>query len=154
MLMTAPEPPHQGAGHLPIIGRKEYVSFPEWGGVRIRAKIDTGAYSSALDVQSYEVEGAESAGGTVVLHMVVRRSPERIITVRAPLLRMVFVTSSSGVRECRPLIETTIHLGTLPRTIRLTVTNRASLRSRMLLGRQALAGAFLVDVSRKYLLPR
>jgi hypothetical protein len=137
-----------------IIGRREFVTFPDWGVKHIRAKIDTGAYSSVLDVQGYDLETNLDGSGTVILHLVVRRRPERIVTVRAPLVRMVRVTSSNGARQERPLIEANLRLGSVTRTIRLTVSDRATLRTRMLLGRQALAGAFLVDVSRKYLLPR
>jgi hypothetical protein len=139
---------------LRIIGRKEHVGFPEWGIHSLRAKIDTGAYSSALDVQGYELEERADGTGTVILHLVLRRKPERIMTVHAPLIRMTTVTSSSGTRQLRPLIEAVVRLGDITRTIRLTVTSRAALRSRMLLGRQALNGTFLVDVSRKDVLRR
>jgi ribosomal protein S6--L-glutamate ligase len=67
---------------------------------------------------------------------------------------MVVVRNSIGMRQRRPLIETQIRLGSLDRRIRLTLTNRASMRFRMILGREALAGSFIVDVSQKYLLGR
>ncbi len=53
--------------------------------------------------------------------------------------------------EQRPLIETDIVLGPVRKRIRLTVTSRAGMLFRVILGRQALAGDFLVDVSKKYL---
>lgn len=142
-------------GNLPsrlLIGRRERISFPEWGLSRIRAKVDTGAYSSALDARGCEL--LERDGQTIVrLRLVVQRRPsEREQVVEAPLVALVRVRSSSGKAEKRPLIEPTVRLGPITRRIRMTVTSRAAMRSRMLLGRQALAGLFLVDVSAKYLL--
>ena len=50
------------------------------------------------------------------------------------------------------MIEAAVRLGPVHKRIRLTITNRARMRFRMILGLQALAGSFVVDVSRKYLL--
>ncbi len=72
--------------------------------------------------------------------------------VEAPVLRMVHVTNSGGGREERPMIEAAIRLGPVEKRIRLTITRRDSLRFPMILGREALAGAFVVDVARTYLL--
>jgi hypothetical protein len=65
---------------------------------------------------------------------------------------MLVVRNSNGMSEQRPLLETRMQLGPVCKAIRLTVTNRAGMRFRMILGRKALAGDFVVDVSRKYLL--
>ena len=59
---------------------------------------------------------------------------------------------TSGVCERRPVVETLLRLGPVEKRIRVTLTNRAPLRHRMILGREALNGTFVVDVSRKYLL--
>jgi len=67
---------------------------------------------------------------------------------------MIVVSNSSGICEERPLIETKIRLGRVIKQVRLTVTNRATMRFPVILGRKALEGDFLVDVSRKNLLRR
>jgi hypothetical protein len=140
---------------LLLIGRREWVSFPEWDLPPLRAKIDTGAYSSALDVAGYELYEAPDAVLMARLRLVLsRRRPQRVEEVDAPVVRLVTVRNSSGLREQRPLVEPLIRLGPVTRRIRLTITNRARMRTRMLLGRQALAGAFLVDVRSKDLLRR
>jgi hypothetical protein len=135
-----------------LIGRKEYVAFPEWNLRRLRAKIDTGAFSSALDTDGYEL--VERPGGIIARIRLVlsRRHPERVRLVEAPVLRFTRVTCSSGVCEQRPVVAVLIRLGPVEKRIRLTLTNRATLRHRMLLGREALNGTFLVDVSRRYVL--
>jgi hypothetical protein len=131
---------------LPLIGRRERVDLPEWGLRRVRAKVDTGARTSALHVAGYEL--FETPGGG--LRARVRLRSARVIEV--PVLRTVAVRNSGGVCERRPMVETTAFLGSQPRRLQLTLTRRPGLRCPMLLGRRALAGAFLVDVSRKYLL--
>ena len=125
MSATQGLPQHHPTGKLILIGRKEYIGFPDWDLWRIRAKVDTGAYSSALGVADYEL--LETASG---LRVRFRLPPPRH----------------------RRVIEAVVRLGPLERSIRLTVTDRSGMRCPMLLGRQALAGAFLVDVRVKYLL--
>lgn len=134
------------------IGWKEYLAFPEWGLRRLRVKIDTGAFSSALDVAGYEL-CADNGGTRARLRLSLgRRNRERVLLVETPVLGVVTVRNPGGGRECRPVVEALIRLGPVEKRIRLTVTNRAHMRYRMILGRQALAGTFVVDVSRKYLL--
>jgi hypothetical protein len=144
-------PADQEGRQLLLIGRREHVDFPEWGLFGARAKIDTGAYSSALDVLSYELL---EDGKLARLHIAVRRRPPREMVVMAPVVGLVKVRHSGGKEETRPLIEPLIRLGPITRQVRLTLTSRARMRCRMLLGRQALAGQFLVDVRFKDLLRR
>jgi hypothetical protein len=138
-----------------VIGWKEVVELPEWGIRRLRIKADTGARTSAIDVLKYAIDEADAAGPVVELELALDpRHRERVQVVRAPLLGQVLVRNSGGQRECRPLVETTLRLGPVTKRVRLTVANRAGLRFRMLLGRQALLGDFLVDVGQKYLWKR
>jgi hypothetical protein len=146
-MAAATGPPQDGA--LPVIGRRERLDFPEWGLARVRAKVDTGAYSSALDVASCELL---DEGRTARLHIAVRRSPHRERVVLAPVVGQTKVRCSNGVVECRPVIEALVRLGPVTFRPRLTVTSRHAMRFRMLLGREALAGRFLVDVRYRYLL--
>jgi hypothetical protein len=134
------------------IGRKEYLDFPEWGLHRVRVKIDTGAWTSALDVADCVLE--EGAEGVVAcLRMVLPRRRRQVLEIRAPVLRQTRVRNSGGLCEQRPVVEALVRLGPVQKRIPLAVTNRSHMRYRMILGRQALAGSFVVDVSRKYLLP-
>jgi hypothetical protein len=137
---------------LPI-GWKEYVALPGWGVRRVRAKIDTGACTSALDVAGCEVEETP-AGPVALLRLVLNRlRPERVRLVRTPVVRFVIVRNSGGAAERRPVVEVLARVGPVEKRIRLTVTSRAGMRCRMLLGREALRGAFVVDVRRKYVYP-
>jgi hypothetical protein len=136
-----------------LIGRKEHVALPEWGISRIRAKVDTGARSSALDVLGYDLWKTESGQLRVRFRLTLNRNrPDRYRVIEADVVRLVSVRNTSGVSEQRPLIDATIQLGTVTQRIRLTLTDRAAMRHRMILGRQALRGQFVVDVSKKYVL--
>lgn len=137
---------------LPLIGRKERVSFPAWDLHRVRAKVDTGAYSSALHVASYELVEADQGISVRLVVCLSRHRPERVVRIEEPVVKMVKVRNSSGDESFRPLIEPVVRLGYVTRRVRLTVTDRSKMRCQMLLGRQAIAGLFLVDVSAKYLL--
>jgi hypothetical protein len=140
-------------GGLVLVGWKELVDFPDWGIRRVRVKIDTGARTSALDVLSYELRPGEGQSLVAELRLALdRKKPKRVLVIQAPVLRMVMVSNSSGLRERRPLIETTLHLGKVRKRVELTITDRSGMRFPVILGRKALAGDFLVDVSRKYLL--
>jgi hypothetical protein len=146
-----PEPGSAPVGPTEI-GWKEYLDFPEWGVRRVKAKVDTGARTSALGVVRHSlVQRPEGLVARMELALY-RRHPEQRVTVETPVLRLVAVTSSNGVREERPVIEALVRLGPVEKRIRLTVTNRSSMLFSVLLGREALAGSFVVDVGRKYLL--
>ncbi len=146
-----PEPSEPTTLPLPI-GWKERLDFPEWGLKNVRVKIDTGACSSALgaaDCELVEVDGRLTARLRLALN---RRRPERVAVVEAPVLRMVHVTNTGGGREERPMIEAVVRLGPVRKRIRVTVTRRDGMRFPMILGREALAGSFVVDVGKKDLL--
>jgi hypothetical protein len=135
-----------------LIGWKEIVDFPDWRLRKVRVKIDTGARTSALDVSSYELH-QEADGLVAELRLTLyRKHPERVKVVRVPVLRMVVVSNSNGMKEQRPLIETRIRLGDFTKTVQLTITNRCTMCFPVILGRKFLEGDFVVDVSRKFVL--
>jgi hypothetical protein len=142
-------------GFQPLrIGWKEYLDLPEMGIFRLKAKVDTGARTSALHVDSLNVvetlpDGTEIAEVEIGID---RRRPERRITARVALLGRLKVKDSGGHPELRPYLETEIVLGPVHKRIRLTLTNRSGMLFRMILARKALEADFLVDTSRKYLL--
>ena len=148
--MTASEQPS-----LAIIGWRERVALPELNVVSVKAKIDTGARSSALhafDIEAFSktLQGTEQAFVRFRVHPS-HRSRKELITVEAKLIDMREVRSSSGTAESRPVIETTVLVGKQQWPIELTLTNRDVMGFPMLLGRQAIRGRFLVDSSQSYL---
>jgi hypothetical protein len=139
-----------------VVGWKEYLALPELGIRRLKAKLDTGARTSSLHVESFTClealpDGTEMAEVTIGTD---RKRPERRIVVRVAIVGRVRVTDSGGHREVRPVIETEMVLGPVRKRIRVTLTDRSGMLFRMILGRKALEGDFVVDTSRKYLLRR
>lgn len=139
-----------------MIGWKEYLALPELGVSSLKAKIDTGARTSALHVAAIRSIGAEEDGEADLEVTLVpdRRRPGTLVRARVRQLARIRVTDSGGRSELRPLIETLVVLGPVSKRIRLTLADRSTMLFRMILGRKALEGDFLVDVSKKYLQPR
>lgn len=142
------QPPIARPDRRPVIGWREYVALPDWGIDRVRVKTDTGARTSAIHVANYE----ELDDGTARFDVVVSEKPRRrTIHVRATLVREAVVKPSSGKRQRRPVVRTTLQLGGVSKQIEITLVCRKGMLCRMLLGRTALEDDFLVDASKKYL---
>lgn len=133
-----------------MIGWNEYVDLPEWGVTGLRAKVDTGARSSALHVEDLE----ELGHGRVRFEVVLDRQRGRRKRVEAHVRRRGRVRSSTGRYTNRIFVVTTLKLGPILREVELSLVDRERMNFRMLLGRSALAGNFLVDVSHSKRLER
>lgn len=129
-----------------VIGWTEYVDLPDWGIKDLRAKIDTGARSSALHVENIQELPRDFVRFDVVLH---RAHRDRRIHVRARISRRGRVRSSTGHQTLRIFVETTLRLGPVERQIEVSLVDRKKMIHRMLLGREALKGPFLIDVDRR-----
>jgi hypothetical protein len=136
------------------VGWKEYADFPGFGLARVRVKLDTGARTAAVGADRCELtadpDGSPAAVLTLCLYP--RRRTPKTVTVRVPVVGFVRVRNSGGRSERRPVIETTVRLGGVEKTIRATVADRSRMLTRVILGRSALAPEFVVDPSRKYVL--
>lgn len=142
-----------------VIGWKEYVALPDLGLPVLKAKIDTGARTSALHVAEIRTvrtfgDGPDGEAELEITLAPDRRHPERRVTARVRQLSRIRVTDSGGHREVRPVIETDLVLGSVRKRIRVTLADRSTMLFKMILGRKALEKDFLVDVSSKYLQPR
>ncbi|MFP4279614.1 MAG: ATP-dependent zinc protease [Halochromatium sp.] len=134
------------------LGWREWVGLPELGLPLIKAKVDTGARTSAL--HAFEVACVTKDDADWVRFAVhpLQYRDDLVMRCAAPLLDRRAVTDSGGHCEERFVIATTLALGTQRWPIELTLTDRDSMRFRMLIGRTALAGRALVDVRRSFLM--
>jgi len=153
----AADPPADGPEARPVeIGWKEYVALPELGVASLKAKVDTGARTSSLHVAAIRrLAGSRDGAAEIEITLAPdRRRPELLVRARVRQLARIRVTDSGGHTELRPVIETLVVLGPVAKRIRVTLADRSPMLFRMILGRKALEGDFVVDVSKKYLQPR
>ena len=132
-----------------VIGWSEFVDLPDWGVRGLRAKVDTGARTSALHVDRVE----ERPRGRVRFEVVLDRQTPGRIRVEARVRRRARVRSSSGHWTTRVFVATRLELGPLVRDVEIGLVDREQMIHRMLLGRSALAGC-LVDPARRTCLSR
>lgn len=146
-----PTPPRPRATR-PSVGWREWVDLPELGGGQtVKAKVDTGARTSAIHATGHTP--VERDGQTwIEFHLHPDHDdPDRTVTAVAPLVDRRAVRSSSGEEEERYVVRTPIVLHGSRYDIELTLTERADMGFRMLLGRRALRRRFLVDPGHSYL---
>ena len=130
-------------------GWRERVDLPEWGIRRVRAKLDTGARTSAIDVAQYEILDDDH----VRFEIVYRLKPTRKTKwVQARISRSAIVKPSHGKAQERVVCLTTMRIGNDEFETEISLVCRKKMLCRMLIGRSALAGRFLVDSSEKYLI--
>ena len=136
-----------------IIGFREWISLPKLQLIALKAKIDTGAKTSSL--HAFEIKLVKRGGKTFVKFKVhpIQKNLELVVACAAPLVDRRFVTDSGGHKELRYVIHTTICIGIVKKVIELTLTNRGTMKYRMLLGREALK-QFYIDPSQSYLLKK
>lgn len=132
-----------------IVGWREHVFLPSFG-CGLPAKIDSGARTCALHVESYEISTTDT--GTRIARIEFRPPDTRQSGYfEFELADQRRVKSSSGHEEERPVIALPIRLGTRTVTAETTLTSRSNLEFPMLVGRNLLRKGFLVDVRRSFL---
>ncbi len=136
-----------------LIGWREWIHLPDLlDGGWIKAKVDTGARTSAL--HAWDVERFDRDGTTWLRFSLHPRQhdDELVVQAEAPLIEEREVRSSNGEVELRPVVETTLALGGQRYAIELTLTKRDQMGFRMLLGRTGMARHLVVDPGSSYLL--
>lgn len=139
---------------LPVIGWREWVSLPELGIDVIKAKVDTGARSSSLHAVDVEEFVRNSRRWVRFEVHPLQRNTSSTVLAEARLRGRRRVRSSSGEVDFRPVIRTRVEVDGRTWTIEVTLARRDEMGFRMLLGRSALKGRFLLDPGRSFLTGR
>lgn len=134
----------------PVIGWREWVTLPELGLNQIKAKIDTGARTSALHAFSLQpfVENGKNRIRFDIHPL--QHNTDLIVTCVADIVDKRLVTDSGGHEEERYVIETPITIAGQTWPIEITLTERENMLFRMLLGRRALRKRFIVNPARSF----
>ena len=134
---------------LDILGWREWAALPELGISRIKCKVDTGARSSAIHASEIEVDQERNLVQFKVQPTQGKSSRQVICT--AALFDERVVTDSGGNRERRFFIETPVVIGAHEWAVEMSLTDRDTMRFRMLLGRTAMKSRFIVNPAKSYL---
>lgn len=136
---------------LITLGWREWVSLPELGIDQIKAKVDTGARTSALhafEIRPYSEHGRDRV--EFLIHPL-QKDSDTVVTCTANVIDQRVVTDSGGHREERYVIETALSIGNHSWPIEATLSCRDTMLFRMLLGRTAIKNRAQVNPARSYL---
>lgn len=138
----------------PVFGWREHVTLPAWGIDRLRAKLDTGARTSALHVEDVveleDGDGVDAPGQVRFCVLTGPRAAPRRVEVVADVVGHTVIRDTRARPERRPIVRTRVVCGPLDREIEISLTDRTGMNFRLLLGRLALEGQALVDPSRGF----
>lgn len=136
---------------LPLIGWREWVSLPELGLSKIKAKIDTGARTSAL--HAFALHPFMEDGKHRIRFDIhpLQHNTSKIITCTADIVDRRLVTDSGGHEEERYVIYTPVTIAGQTWPIEITLTERENMLFRMLIGRSALRKRFIVNPARSFI---
>jgi hypothetical protein len=137
--------------HLSVIGLREWIALPDLELAGLRAKIDTGASTSALhasDIQPFQRNGQEWVRFTAHTGTLVQRWQR----CEAPLVAVKKIKSSNGQIQLRYMIRSRLTLGDRTWPVNFTLTCRKAMRYRVLLGAKALIeGQLVVNPALSYI---
>jgi ribosomal protein S6--L-glutamate ligase len=135
-----------------IIGSQEWVSLPQLDIPTIKVRVDSGAKTSAL--HAVNIQPFQRNNDTWVTFDVypIQNNGKKVIHCEALVLDKRVVKSSTGNRENRYIIQTSLHINGDSWDVELSLTNRDSMGYRMLLGREAMIGRLIVDPEANFML--
>jgi len=140
---------------MKTVGWREWMEIPELGIEHIKAKVDTGARTSALHTFGLEVYESDSGEQRVKFQVhPLQYDSEKFVECDCPVHSSRSVRDSGGHEEIRPFIKVPVVIADFTWEVEMSLTNRDNMKFRMLLGRTALSGEFLVDPSKSYLISK
>jgi hypothetical protein len=153
-VLKASAPRHAASARGVDVGWCEHVALPELGVERLKAKIDTGARTSALHVIAMRPVGSSPSGRALLEVELAAGKKGRTRSARVEVVEWTRVRDSGGHVERRPVIETVLELGPVERRVRVSLTDRGDMLFPMLIGRTALGADFRVLPQRRFVLDR
>lgn len=136
---------------LAFVGWRETVSLPKFKLKDLRAKIDTGAKTSALHADNIEVI---TVNGKKIVKFLFITEEGKHLTIKSPFIEERSIRSSNGDKTVRPVIKTEIKMGNELFEIEVTLIKRDMMGFKMLIGREALNGRFVINPAKHNLLTK
>ena len=133
------------------IGWQEWLVLPDLELGAIKAKVDTGAKTSAIYALNQELFDCHDETWVRFATFPIQDNEDFSVVCEAKLIDKREVTNSGGDTQSRYVIETIVELGGKQWLIEITLSNRAEMRYRMLLGRQAIVGRYVIDPGASFL---
>ena len=134
-----------------VVGSEEWVSLGELNIPYVKARVDSGAKTSSLHAVSIKPFQKDNETWVNFDVFPIQNDGKRKISCKALVIDKRVVKSSSGNREHRYVVRTSISLNDKVWDVELTLTNRDSMGYRMLLGREAMMGRIVVDPAESFL---
>ncbi len=135
------------------LGWEEWLALPSLGLPAIKAKVDTGARTSALHAEAIEPFGRVDKPQVRFLMRPDPGDPSIEVTCSAKVVDRRNVTSSNGESELRYVITTEVEMGGRRWPVELTLTDRGAMNYRMLLGRTSIEDDMIVSPSLSFAQP-
>lgn len=134
---------------LDFVGWRETVSLPKFKLKDLKAKIDTGAKTSALHADKIEMITVD--GKKIVRFLFITEEGKQV-WIKSAFIEERYIKSSNGDKTLRPVVKTEIKMGKERFEIEVTLINRDLMGFKMLIGREALNGRFLINPAKHNLL--
>ncbi len=134
---------------LEFVGWRESVSLPAFKLLDLKAKIDTGAKTSALHAENIEYV---TVNGRKYVRFLFESEDGKKKYIKSRFLEEREIKSSTGQKTIRPVVKTKIRMGSSEFEIEITLINRDLMGFKMLIGREALNGRFIINPARSNLL--
>lgn len=137
-----------------VVGWREWIHLPELSKIKIKAKVDTGAKTSAIHAEDIKIikKGEKRYVRFKLLPDQDSDAKSKIVTLE--LVEKRKIRSSVGHETIRPVVKTCLRMGGEIFAIEMTLVNRDIMGFRMLIGREALKGRFLVDPQKSFLVSK
>lgn len=134
-----------------LIGRREFVDFPELDFYHIEAKIDTGAYTNSLNCENISLENKNGINVLIFTICLIENGIEKRKIIKTNAFYKKKIKNSFGEFEERFIIKTLIKIGKKRIKTSISLSNRKNMRYAVLIGRKLLKGKFLIDVHQTHL---
>jgi len=130
-----------------VIGEAEWVHLPKQK-LKLKGRIDTGATTTSIDARDIRIQ--ERDGERWVLFELVDRQNDKSIAMEKPVVRIASIKRHGAKDQERPVVKLRLKIGDVEKYLEVSLTDRSKYDFPVLIGRNFLRGAAVVDVSRAY----